>query len=160
MVISIMAKRCEFKKPDGTKCKGYALKTGKYCFTHEPTREADRKAARAKGGQSRANLSKKKAIIGELVTIVRDTEDKNPENGKPKTELNTLQDLLIFAELQLKSIEENQTYGKPSAIDRAENRHWAKFILEVHKAMGYGAKDRINRIEAMARKQLLPTING
>jgi len=155
-----MSKRCEFIKKDGCQCGGYALSDFDFCYFHEPTKAADRKAAAARGGVSRANLSKKKAIIGELVTIVRDTEDKNPENGKPKTELNTLQDLLIFAELQLKSIEENQTYGKPSAIDRAENRHWAKFILEVHKAMGYGAKDRINRIEAMARKQLLPTING
>jgi len=155
-----MTKQCEFIKKDGKQCGGYALKTGRFCFAHEPTREADRKAARAKGGQSRANLSKSEAIIGELIEIVQETESKDPENGKVKTVINTTQDLLIFAEKQIQYIEDNKAYQKLSAGDRAEMRKWAEFILKLQIVMGLGAKDRIKRLEDQARKQLPPTING
>jgi len=155
-----MTKRCEFIKKDGTQCRGFALKDFKYCFFHEPTREAERKAARAKGGESRANLCKTKAIIGELVEIVEETESKEPENGKCKTEINTLQDLQIFAEQQIKYINDNKAYQKLSAGDRAEMRKWAEFLLKLQIVMGLGAADRIKQLEALARKQLPPTING
>ena len=155
-----MSKRCEFIKKDGCQCGGYALSDFDFCYFHEPTKAADRKAAAARGGVSRANLSKSEAIIGELVEIVEETESKEPENGKCKTEINTLQDLQIFAEQQIKYINDNKAYQKLSAGDRAEMRKWAEFLLKLQIVMGLGAADRIKQLEALARKQLPPTING
>ena len=151
-----MTKRCEFIKKDGTQCGGYALIGFEYCFFHEPTREAERKAARAKGGESRANLSKTKAIIGELVEIFQEVESEEPENGKPRTEINTLQDLQIFAEQQIKYINDNKVYQKLSANDRAEMRKWADFLLKLKVVQGLGAAERIAALEDQARKQLKP----
>ena len=155
-----MKKRCEFIKKDGKQCGGYALNDFEFCYFHEPSKAADRKEAAARGGVKRGSLKKTKAIIGELVEIVQEVESKEPENGKVKTEINTTQDLLIFAEKCIKYIYDNLAYGKLSASDRAELRYWAEFILKLQIVMGLGAKDRIKRLEDQARKQLPPTING
>ncbi len=44
-------RKCCFQKPDGATCQAACTASGDYCFFHDPAREAERKAAGAKGGK-------------------------------------------------------------------------------------------------------------
>lgn len=45
--------RCSATRVDGQPCSAYAMKTGPYCFTHDPDRDGDRSEARRAGGHAR-----------------------------------------------------------------------------------------------------------
>lgn len=47
------AKPCKAKTKKGEPCAGFAVGSGDYCFVHDPTRAAERAAARRKGGRAR-----------------------------------------------------------------------------------------------------------
>ena len=47
-------KRCTFVKSDGQRCRASALTNEQFCFTHHPQKDAERKAARSKGGKAKS----------------------------------------------------------------------------------------------------------
>jgi hypothetical protein len=52
------AKRCAGTRRDGLPCGGPVLSAGAYCFAHDPTKRAERDAARQRGGQQSATLAR------------------------------------------------------------------------------------------------------
>jgi hypothetical protein len=46
-------KHCAGVRKDGQACQGPVLDGGRWCFAHDPTRAAERQAARTKGGHNR-----------------------------------------------------------------------------------------------------------
>lgn len=54
---------CAGTRADGSPCTARVMGAGRYCFAHDPAREADREAARAKGGQNRSAAARANALI-------------------------------------------------------------------------------------------------
>ncbi len=46
-----MAHRCTYRKDDGTRCRANAMRGSDYCFTHDPAKADERRAARQAGGR-------------------------------------------------------------------------------------------------------------
>lgn len=46
-------KHCKSKTKGGSPCRGYAIEGSEFCFTHDPTRAAERAAAHKRGGENR-----------------------------------------------------------------------------------------------------------
>lgn len=46
-------KLCKATTKDGEPCRCYAIEGGEFCYWHDPTKAAQRKEARAKGGRAR-----------------------------------------------------------------------------------------------------------
>jgi hypothetical protein len=61
------AKKCEHKKPNGQRCRAFALSNERFCFTHSPAKTRERQQARSAGGVSRSQ----KATV-----LPPDTEDR------------------------------------------------------------------------------------
>lgn len=53
MVTTAQAKRCQALNRRGEPCGGYAGAGSVFCFSHDPARAAERKAARSRGGRAR-----------------------------------------------------------------------------------------------------------
>jgi len=143
-----MADKCKHIKNDGSKCGAYALKTGKFCYFHEPQNAEKRKAASIRGARTKANLSQE-VLIGKLVEQAEIYE-------KEPLQINTLDDLQRFAEIQIRYVEENKAFSKLSGADRAEMRKWADFLLKLLIVRGLGAEQRIRQLEAIAQKHSAP----
>jgi hypothetical protein len=54
------AKKCEHKKPNGQRCRAFALSNERFCFSHSPAKTRERQQARSAGGVSR---SQKMAVL-------------------------------------------------------------------------------------------------
>ena len=147
-----MAKKCIYIKADKTKCKANSQKESKYCYFHDPEKEKERQAARARGGKNTGTLLKTAAMVGELVETAQAVQGGN---GSGKVEIETLNDLQLFAERQIQYIEDNKSYSKLSISDRVEMRKWADFLLKLKVVQGLGAESRIRELEDQARKQLM-----
>src|SRR3979411_2909517 len=65
------AKKCEHKKPNGQRCRAFALSNERFCFSHSPTKTRERQQARSAGGVSR---SQKMAVLSP------DTEARRLQN--------------------------------------------------------------------------------
>ena len=47
--------KCEFIKPDGTKCEAHAIKDSEFCYFHNPDiSDEEKREAQTRGGQARA----------------------------------------------------------------------------------------------------------
>lgn len=45
--------RCQFKKPDGTQCEAWAMKSSDFCFLHNPEiSEEEKREMQSRGGQA------------------------------------------------------------------------------------------------------------
>jgi hypothetical protein len=56
-------KHCAGTRKDGQPCQGPVLDSGAYCFTHDPTRAAERQAARQKGGHHRGAITRLRGLV-------------------------------------------------------------------------------------------------
>ena len=54
------ANKCEHKKPNGQRCKAFALTDDHFCFSHSPAKTQQRRQAQSAGGSSR---SQKVAVL-------------------------------------------------------------------------------------------------
>jgi hypothetical protein len=54
------AKKCEHKKPNGQRCRAFALSNERFCFSHSPSKTRERQQARSAGGVLR---SQKMAVL-------------------------------------------------------------------------------------------------
>ncbi len=66
-------KHCAGARQDGRPCTARVLGTGAYCFTHDPARQADRQAARARGGRNRGNARRAGKLVPSALRPVLDT---------------------------------------------------------------------------------------
>jgi len=54
--------KCEFIKPDGTKCEAYAIKDSEFCYFHNPDiSDEEKREAQSNGGKTKA-LTLKEAL--------------------------------------------------------------------------------------------------
>lgn len=73
-------KRCAGTRNDGTGCTANVMGNGDFCFAHDPTKAAQRQAARVKGGANsatRARLDRLvpatlRPMIGDLLTALEE----------------------------------------------------------------------------------------
>lgn len=73
-------KRCAGTRKDGTRCTANVMGRGDFCFAHDPTKAAQRQAARVKGGANsatRARLDRLvpatlRPMIGDLLTALEE----------------------------------------------------------------------------------------
>ena len=88
--------KCQFIKPDGTKCNSWALTDGAFCFHHAPETQEAKKKASSKGGSARkgriiavdsqtmdVELSEAENVMTIYETIIGDTlklENSAPRN--------------------------------------------------------------------------------
>ena len=56
-MISTASQVCKATRKDSQPCAAYALRGSAYCFAHDPTKAAERKDARSKGGRARHGRS-------------------------------------------------------------------------------------------------------
>ena len=63
---------CTGMRRDGRPCTAMVLGDGAYCFAHDPTRAAERHAARRRGGQHRANLVRLRGLVPPRLISVYD----------------------------------------------------------------------------------------
>jgi len=65
-------KRCEAVRKDGQPC-GSLVVSGRYCFTHDPERAEQRKAAHQKGGRNSAKIARLRGLVPPRLQAVYDT---------------------------------------------------------------------------------------
>jgi hypothetical protein len=83
-------KHCAGVRKDGQACQGPVLDGGAYCFTHDPTRAAERQAARQKGGHNRGAVVRLRhlcpprlvPIFDQLETAMQEVHDGTLKPGQ------------------------------------------------------------------------------
>lgn len=78
---------CQAVGKQGERCGGWALPGSRFCWAHAPEHEADRRAARAKGGRVKAIVGRQRrlrsaaAVVDFLSGLAHDLVDgtKDPE---------------------------------------------------------------------------------
>ena len=65
--------QCKFRKQDGKRCRAHAMRTAKFCISHNPKAVELKKAATAKGGRNRKTFNR--AAKPSKNTAVRCIED-------------------------------------------------------------------------------------
>jgi len=63
---------CAGTRADRSPCTARVMGSGAYCFAHDPTRSAERRAARARGGQNRSTAARTEKLIPALLRPVLD----------------------------------------------------------------------------------------
>ena len=113
---------CSATTADGSPCPNAALAGGQYCYAHEPSKAAERDAARNRGGAARAaqlsgavvpTLTTAEAVRDYLARVARDTE---AQLIPPKTATA----LASLARVQLEAI----ARASREAADRADAERW------------------------------------
>ncbi len=73
--------RCAATRRDGQPCAAPAQAGSRWCFTHDPAKDAERRAAREKGGQNKATAIRAehlplpnylKPVLGAVLAAIRD----------------------------------------------------------------------------------------
>ena len=114
---------CQATTKNGTQCAGYAVNGSAYCFTHDPSRAAERAAAHKRGGQNRP----------------RPTNDTPFPSADVKTSAGILQLMeSVFKETWTleTSIARSRTLGYLAQVQRG--------VLET------GLEERVKRLEELA----------
>ena len=60
-----MSERCEFIKPDGSRCGAWSLRGSKFCWFHDPSAADSRELAKERAGQATKRRSVKRDIVVE-----------------------------------------------------------------------------------------------
>ena len=143
-----MARQCEFIKPNGDKCRAFALTGVAYCWAHDPDKAESRRIASAKGGRAGAR-PKTPAIIVEIVDDKADGSD-----------LESFEDLRRFCNKMIRSVISKCTTTYLSQNDTREIRHWTELLMKLEALSGGSAKDRIAELEELAAEVQRKRLNG
>ena len=143
-----MARQCEHIKPNGDKCKAYALTGGDYCWAHDPDKAESRRIASAKGGRAGAR-SKTPAIVVEIVDDKTDGVD-----------LESFEDLRKFSNKMIRSIIDKCTTSYLSQNDTKELRMWIELLMKIEALSGGSAKDRLAELEELAAEVQRKRLSG
>ena len=143
-----MAKQCTHIKPNGDKCKAYALTEGDYCWAHDPDKREARRIASAKGGRAGAR-PKTPAIVVEIVDDKADGVD-----------LESFEDLRRFCNKMIRSVISKCTTTYLSQNDTREIRHWTELLMKLEALSGGSAKDRLAELEELAAEVQRKRLSG
>ena len=143
-----MARQCEHIKPNGDKCKAYALTGGDYCWAHDPDKAESRRIASAKGGRAGAR-PKTPAIVVEIVDDKADGVD-----------LESFEDLRRFCNKMIRSVISKCTTSYLSQNDTREIRRWTELLMKLEALSGGSAKDRIAELEELAAEVQRKRLSG
>jgi hypothetical protein len=55
--------QCRGRRADGQPCRSFALPGSLYCYSHSPERQAERDAARRRGGEHRAHSARIERLV-------------------------------------------------------------------------------------------------
>ena len=114
--------KCEFIKPDGTKCEAHAIKDSKFCYFHNPDiSDEEKREAQSNGGKTKALTLKEPLpalplkMPDDAVLLVADTINRVRAG---KLDIRTANCLGFLADKLLKAFEASQTNDKLEKIER------------------------------------------
>lgn len=119
--------RCKSKNKNGKACLGYAITGSQFCFTHDPTRAAERARAHKKGGTNRP----------------RANEIPFPENLNVKTG----EGLLVLMEQVMRD-----TWGLENSVARSRTLGYLAQIQKGVLAVGE-LEQRVAALEAILKQR-------
>lgn len=134
-----MAEKCVFVKPNGDRCGSWSMQDSNFCFFHDPEKQKARDQARSRGGKGKSRLSKT------LTDAMPQEVEILP--AEQSIQINTLDDLQVFAENQMQYIEDAKRFSALSQADRNQMRKWCEFLLKVLMCKGLGWEARIVELE-------------
>jgi len=114
--------KCEFIKPDGTKCEAHAIKDSEFCYFHDPNiSDEEKREAQSNGGKTKALTLKKPlpnlpiAEPEDAVLLVADTI-KRVRAGE--LDIRTANCLFIGTNALIKAFELARLNDKAEFIER------------------------------------------
>ncbi len=111
--------RCQAITKSGGRCRAFALASG-YCYGHDPAREAERQAARSKGGQMSGKLRLlrgKRAKLRTVAALVRFTEGVIQDVYHGQLEVEVARVTLYGLSIQRQMVELGELERRVSALE-------------------------------------------
>jgi hypothetical protein len=108
--------RCAASKPDGSSCEHIVGASHRYCYAHDPNRQAERKRNASRGGKSRSNgeIADLKKQLRELAKGVLSGEVGRGDAIAVNQIINTRARLI---ELERKVREQEELEGRLEALE-------------------------------------------
>ena len=114
--------KCEFIKPDGTKCEAHAMKNSEFCYFHNPNiSDEEKREAQSNGGKTKALTLKEPlpelALIkpDDAVLLIADTISRVRAGA---LDIRTANCLGFLSDKLLKAFEVSQLNGRVEIIER------------------------------------------
>jgi len=114
--------KCEFIKPDGTKCEAYAIKGSEFCYFHNPDiSDEEKKEAQSNGGKTKALTLKEplpELVLAEPADTVLLIADTISRVRAGKLDIRTANCLGFLSDKLLKAFEVSQLNSRVEIIER------------------------------------------
>jgi len=114
--------KCEFIKPDGTKCEAYAIKGSEFCYFHNPDiSDEEKKEAQSNGGKTKALTLKEplpELVLAEPADTVLLITDTISRVRAGKLDIRTANCLGFLSDKLLKAFEVSQLNSRVEIIER------------------------------------------
>jgi len=114
--------KCEFIKPDGTKCEAYAVKGSEFCYFHNPDiSDEEKREAQSNGGKTKALTLKEplpELVLAEPADTVLLIADTISRVRAGKLDIRTANCLGFLSDKLLKAFEVSQLNGRVEIIER------------------------------------------
>ena len=114
--------KCEFIKPDGTKCEAYAIKDSKFCYFHNPDiSDEEKREAQSNGGKTKALTLKEplpKLVLAkpeDAVLLIADTINRVRAGT---LDIRTANCLGFLSDKLLKAFETSRLNDRLEVIER------------------------------------------
>ena len=114
--------KCEFIKPDGTKCEAYAIKGSEFCYFHNPDiSDEEKREAQSNGGKTKALTLKEplpELVLAEPADTVLLITDTISRVRAGKLDIRTANCLGFLSDKLLKAFEVSQLNSRVEIIER------------------------------------------
>jgi len=114
--------KCEFIKPDGTKCEAYAIKGSEFCYFHNPDiSDEEKREAQSNGGKTKALTLKEplpELVLAEPADTVLLIADTISRVRAGKLDIRTANCLGFLSDKLLKAFEVSQLNSRVEIIER------------------------------------------
>jgi len=112
---------CKFIKPDGTKCKGYAVKSDDYCYFHSAKYQESRKEAVLKGGKSlKRNYGNDEAVVVACsIDVLRLLEQTINDLRQGRTSVRIANAIGYLSGIALRAIEQSDLEKRLEVLEYA-----------------------------------------
>jgi hypothetical protein len=116
---------CQYIRSGGERCKAHAIKDSGYCFFHDPSKTADRSAARKAGGRKHraatlpsATPDRRLATVAEVITLLGETINQVRRGDMDPRVANSAG---YLSGLLLKALQQGEVEDRLAALETAVN---------------------------------------
>ena len=114
--------KCEFVKPDGTKCEAHAIKDSKFCYFHNPDiSDEEKREAQSNGGKTKALTLKEplpELVLAEPADAVLLIADTISRVRAGTLDIRTANCLGFLSDKLLKAFETSRLNDRLEVIER------------------------------------------